>query len=153
MYSSSIYPRWWDGGGMRSTNIANCVPRSVLLQGSRTLQRAHCAVHPCKCDGSSSKVFFFQIAPMIRELMIGEAGHLQIAQNSGSYSSGTKGENQVADLNGYLCNSFFHTQLVQMPPLFWEETFLCHGGGPNALKYLRPKKIIHCHVLLNSPST
>ena len=96
---------------------------------------------------------FFQIAPMIRELMIGEAGHLQIAQNSGSYSSGTRGENQVADLNGYLCNSFFHTQLVQMPPLFWEETFLCHGVGPNALKYLRPKKIIHCHVLLNSPST
>ena len=49
---------------------------------------------------------FFQIAPMIRELMIGEAGHLQ-TQNSGSYASGTRGENQIADLNGYLCNPFF----------------------------------------------
>ena len=46
---------------------------------------------------------------MIRELLIREAGHVQIAQNSGSYSSGAGGENQVADLNGYLtvCNSFF----------------------------------------------
>ena len=91
---------------MRSTNIVNCAPRSVLLQGSRTLQRAI-----VQCIRVNVMVhhqrFFFQIAPMIRELMIGEAGHLQIAQNSGSYSSGTKGENQVADLNGYLCNSFF----------------------------------------------
>ena len=41
-------------GGMRSTNIVNCAPRSVLLQGYRILQRAHCAVHPCKYNGSSS---------------------------------------------------------------------------------------------------
>ena len=52
---------------------------------------------------------FFQISPVIRKLLIREAGHLQIAQNSGSYSSGTGGENQVADLNGYhtICNSLF----------------------------------------------
>ena len=59
---------------------------------------------------------------MIRELLIQEAGHLQIAQNSGSYSSGTGGENQVAVLNSYL--TIFNSFLVQMPPLFKEETFL-----------------------------